>query len=141
MEELLGRFANPRIGHLSSTVGSDGSLKLPMRITGPVCFHARPGRVPRYIALTIAAYIRCLAVPGSYDQAALGQLRDPAARRMAALGARNGGGPRLAEVVFAASGLFASELGEQAPFVAAVGELLDVLDHHGVAAAIAATQG
>jgi fructuronate reductase len=141
MEEVLGRFANPRIGHLSSTVGSDGSLKLPMRITGPVGWHARHRRVPRYVALTVAAYIQCLAIPGSYDHAALGQLRDPAAGRLAVLGMRNPGGARLAKAVFATSGVFTPELGEQAAFVAAVGELLDVLGSHGVAAAIAAAQG
>jgi fructuronate reductase len=160
-EELFSRFGNQMIGHQSATVASDGSLKLPVRITEPLRFHASRGRVPRHIALTVAAYIRCLAVPGSYDHGALGWISDPAADRLAVLGsgcpsgarpsgarpsgARPSGarpsGARLAQAVFAESGIFVPEVNEQAAFVEAVGELLDALDRYGVAGAIAAAQG
>jgi fructuronate reductase len=140
-EELFSRFGNQMIGHQSATVASDGSLKLPMRITESLRFHASRGSVPRHIALTVAAYIRCLAVPGSYDHAALGEIRDPAADRLAVLGSGRPGGARLAQAVFAESGIFAPEVNEQAAFVEAVGELLDGLDHYGAAGAIAAAQG
>lgn len=138
---LFERFGNTAIGHLAATVGSDGSLKLPVRVTEPVRFHASRGRVPRFIALTVAAYLRCAAAPGGYDARALGAISDPAMQRLAAFGVRYRETGELVEAVFTQGNVFDPELAGHREFTGAVAELLGVLARHGVAAAVAAAAG
>jgi fructuronate reductase len=139
--QLFDRFGNSAIGHLSATVGSDGSLKLPVRITEPAHHHLGRGRVPRFLALTVAAYLGCAAVADGYDAASLGAISDPALDLLAPLGARHDDPDRLVRAVFAETGVFEAELAGRADFTAAVAELLGVLRRHGVAAAVSAAGG
>jgi fructuronate reductase len=139
-DELLRRFANAALDHRTCQVASDGSTKLPARITGAVLHHTSRGRVPRALALTVAAWIRCLATPGAYDAAALGAVADPERDRLEALGRRAHDSRELVEGVFALA-IFAPALAEATPFVAAVAELHAVLAAHGPRAAIEAAIG
>jgi fructuronate reductase len=135
MEDLLARFANPALGHRASQVASDGSLKLPARITGAVLDHHAAGRVPRLIGLTVAAYIRCLCTPDCYDATAQGTIHDPYGERLRQLGRRARDSRSLVDAVLA-EGILAASLVEATPFADAVGELHDVLVRHGHRAAI-----
>jgi fructuronate reductase len=136
VEQLFERFSNTAIAHLTTQVGSDGSRKLPVRITDAAMHHLDRGRVPRLLALTVAAYIACLAIPGGYDSAALGTVSDPAAARLAELGAREGNPQRLVSAVFLEAAIFQPELGERPAFAGAVADLLATLTRHGVDAAV-----
>jgi fructuronate reductase len=140
VDELFARFANAALDHRTCQVASDGSAKLPARITGAVLHHASRGRVPRVLALTVAAYIRCLATPGAYDTAALGTIADPARDRLEALGRRAHDSRELVEAVFEL-GIFAPALAQATPFVDAVAELHAVLVAHDYRAAIEAAIG
>ncbi|MBJ7612863.1 MAG: mannitol dehydrogenase family protein [Candidatus Dormibacteraeota bacterium] len=136
VERLFERFGNTAIAHPTTQVGTDGSLKLPVRITEAAQQHLDQGTVPRLLALTVAAYIACLATPESYDSAAVGEVRDPAAARLAELGAREADPRRLVQAVFGEAGIFSPELAERAPFLDAVADLLSTLRRHGVASAV-----
>lgn len=136
VEQLFERFANTAIAHPTTQVGSDGSLKLPVRITDAVRHHLDHGTAPRLLALTVAAYIACLAIPGGYDSAALGTVRDPAGPRLAELGARAGDLRRLVSAVFTEAAIFPPELAERPAFTDAVAELLAALTRRGVTAAV-----
>jgi fructuronate reductase len=136
IEQLLQRFGNTAIAHPTTQVGTDGSLKLPMRITDAAHHHLDRGVVPHVIALMVAAYIACLATPHSYDTRAVGTVRDPAAPRLAELGARYPEPRQLTRAVFAEAGIFTTELAERQPFLDVVADLLATLRRHGVAAAV-----
>jgi fructuronate reductase len=67
MDQVLARFENPATGHRTAQVASDGSLKLPERLGGAVADHLAAGRVPRLLALTVAAFAACLEMPEVHD--------------------------------------------------------------------------
>jgi len=134
-DELFARFANRAIDHRACQVASDGSAKLAVRISAAVLRHTARGSVPRGLALTVAAYIRCLATPGAYDAAGLGAIADPQRERLEDLGAQARDSRELVEAVFEL-GIFAPAVAEASAFVAAVAELHAVLVAHGHRAAI-----
>jgi fructuronate reductase len=137
VEDLFARFANAALDHRTCTVASDGSAKLPVRITAAVLHHTTRGHVPRALALTVAAYIRCLATPDSYDAAAVGAITDPERERLEQLGRRARGSRELVDNVFAL-GIFTPELADSSAFLSAVAELHAVLVTRGPGAAIEA---
>jgi fructuronate reductase len=140
VDELFARFANAALDHRTCQVASDGSAKLPVRITAAVLHHTARGAVPRVLALTVAAYVRCLATPGSYDAGRLGAIADPERERLEGLGRRARDSRSLVEAVFA-TGIFDPALGEATAFVSAVAELHAVLMAHDHRAAIEAAIG
>ena len=129
VDALLQRFANAALDHRTCQVASDGSTKLPARITGAVLHHTSRGLVPRTLALGVAAFIRCLATPDAYDAAALGAIADPERGRLEALGRRAHDSRELVEAVFEL-GIFAPALAQASAFVEAVAELHAVLVAH-----------
>jgi fructuronate reductase len=135
VEALFGRFANAALDHRTCQVASDGSAKLPARITAAVLHHTSQGAVPRGLALTVAAYVRCLATPDAYDAAALGPVADPRGDELAALGRRVRGSRELVAAVFEL-GIFAPAVAGAGAFVEAVAELHAVLAAHDHRAAI-----
>ncbi|HEX8155834.1 MAG TPA: mannitol dehydrogenase family protein [Solirubrobacteraceae bacterium] len=131
-DELFERFANRAIDHRTSQVASDGSAKLPVRMTAAILHHTKRGIVPRGLALAVAAFVRCLATPGAYAAAELGSIADPQRERLEDLGRRARDSRELVEAVFEL-GIFAPQVAEASAFVAAVAELHAVLathDHH-----------
>ncbi len=58
--DLITRFANPAIGHRTSQVAMDGSLKLPQRLVAPVRVLASQGLASPISALTAAVWINYL---------------------------------------------------------------------------------
>jgi fructuronate reductase len=134
VDELFARFANVALDHRACQVASDGSTKLPARITGAARHHIARGVVPRGLALTVAAYVRCLATPGAYD-AALGVVADARRDELEELGRRACGSRELVAAVFEL-GIFAAAVREATAFVDAVAELHAVLVAHGHRAAI-----
>ena len=140
VDDLFARFANIALDHRACQVASDGSAKLPVRITAAVLHHTARGHVPRALALTLAAYIRCLATPDAYDVARLGAVVDPERERLEALGRRARDSRELVAAVFEL-GIFASALARATAFVEAVAELHAVLVAHDHRAAIGAAIG
>ncbi|GAB2977176.1 mannitol dehydrogenase family protein [Amycolatopsis acidiphila] len=129
VEQLFGRFSNSALAHRTSQVGSDGSLKLPQRITEPVLWHHKQGRVAGHLALTVAAYLRCVEL-GT-------EIRDPALERLRPLVARARSARELVGALFDEGQVFAPELADCGDFLDRTGRLLDILREHGPAQAAA----
>ena len=55
--QLARRWANPGIEHRLAQIALDGAQKLPVRFAEPARERIAAGRPPRWIALTLAAYI------------------------------------------------------------------------------------
>lgn len=135
--ELFERFANSALGHRTSQVGTDGSVKLRQRIPEPALLALGSGGMPHLIALTVAGYLSCIApLPGFDPGLHAAAMTDAARERLAALAATAQDGRGLARRVIAEQRLFGTELAEQDAFIDRVGALIDTIRRQGVDAAI-----
>jgi fructuronate reductase len=133
---LFDRFRNTALGHRTSQVGSDGSAKLRQRIPEPAGQLLAAGRMPHHLALTVAAYLTCLAPLDGFDPGPhAAAMRDPARAELAQLAAVSTGGVDLARRALGDRQLLGQELSRSAEFISRTGELVDVLRRHGPRAA------
>ncbi|WP_231994522.1 mannitol dehydrogenase family protein [Pseudarthrobacter equi] len=75
-DEVLRRFANPALGHTTAKVGSDGSQKVGLRLLTTVRGTLDAGRVPKWAALAVAAWMHHVATTPEAD------LNDPLAKEL-----------------------------------------------------------
>ena len=134
--QLFSRWSNTVLGDLTSRVGSDGSTKLPQRITQPVLFHALNQEIPQYIALTIAAWLACIAPlagfePGKYADA----MKDPAKENLVGYAASSTSPSDFVRWVFTGAGIFAPELATLSEFHNQISIYLDLIMREGIEAA------
>ncbi|MFE2638847.1 mannitol dehydrogenase family protein [Streptomyces scopuliridis] len=137
VEQLFERWANTALGHRTQQVGSDGSVKLRQRVPEPALLHLRAGRMPHHLALTVAAYLCCVAPPSGFSPGPHAvAMVDPARAALAGIADRTPSGSRTAFVeAVLESGLLGDGLTEYPDFAGRVAELLDVLVRYGPAAA------
>jgi fructuronate reductase len=141
ISQLDARWANPLIGHPTTQVASDGSLKLLQRVPAPAMHHLQAGRTPHHLALCVAAWIACVAPPTGFVPPKLaGIIREPAAQALAevTVGATTTGDhvERILDGGFFPASLAAEEL-----FTTRVSELLSIIIADGArAAAVEATR-
>jgi fructuronate reductase len=135
--QLFVRWSNTALGHGTHQVGSDGSVKLAQRIPEPALLHLAAGRMPHHLALTVAAYLQCIAPPTGLDPGRYAAaMNDPARTALAGLAATHAGSTAFAQAVLD-TGLLGRELAGQPDFVARVAEFRDILTAHGPATAAA----
>lgn len=136
-EQLFERWGNSALGHRTTQVGTDGSVKLGQRIPQPVASALDSGRMPHMIALTTAGYLACMAPLSGFDPGPhAAAMTDSARERLAVLAATSRDGRDLAHRAIAGLHLFGQDLAERTPFIDRVGELLDTIVRYGVDAAI-----
>lgn len=137
VKALDARWGNPRIGHRTTQVGSDGSLKLLQRIPEPALFHLNLGQVPHSLALSMAAWIACVAPPSGYSPGPLAESISEPAREPLADAIR--GATTVHDHVrrILGGGFFPAELADQDAFAVRVAELLLIIIHNGAQAAVA----
>ena len=136
--ELFERWANSALGHRTSQVGTDGSVKLRQRIPEPALLALGKGEMPHLIALTVAGYLSCIApLPGFDPGLHAAAMTDGARERLAGFAASARTGRELAQRVIGDLHLFGDGLGSQDAFIARVGELVDIIRRRGVEVAIA----
>ena len=136
--QLFDRWSNTALGHRTAQVGSDGSVKLAQRIPIPARFHLEAGRTPRHLALTVAAYLCCMAPRPGFDPGPHGRaMADPARPRLTRLAAQFKSGHEFVQAVLGDGGLFPKELADAGEFVLATAEFVDIITAHGPRAAAA----
>ncbi|MFC7404241.1 mannitol dehydrogenase family protein [Georgenia alba] len=116
-DEVLGRFANPALGHTTIQVAMDGSQKLPVRLLGTVRDRLAAGAVPHRVGRAVAAWM--VFVARSADGEAGLVLDDPLADRLQEAAA---GGDGLADRLLGLTEIFPAELAEDERFRAVVRE-------------------
>ncbi|WP_159795228.1 mannitol dehydrogenase family protein [Puerhibacterium puerhi] len=132
VDELFARWSNSALGHRTSQVGSDGSVKLPQRVPEPATRLLDRGVVPQHLALTVAAWLCCVAPPDGFDPGPHARaMADPAAPRLAALAREAGTARDLVEAVFRHGGVFGADLAERPDLLARVAEYVDLITTHG----------
>ena len=113
--DLVTRFANPRMGHRLEQIGSDGAIKLPLRLLAPARELLASGREPVRICRVVAAWLRRLAggaAAGAVEEeiaAAVDGAPSPAA---------------AAERALAVTAVFGDDLREDASFRALLADAL-----------------
>src|SRR5699024_7362671 len=65
IDSLSRRWQNHTLGHRTSQVGSDGSMRLPQRIPTPALHWLRRGRMPHLLALTVASWFAAVVPPSA----------------------------------------------------------------------------
>jgi len=132
--QLFTRFANSALRHRTRQVGSDGSVKLAQRVPEPALAHLAAGRMPHLLALTVAAYLCCIAPPPGFDPGPhAAAMTDPAREHLAPLATRPT--PEFVRAALA-TGLLGEALAAYDAFAARVTDLRTVLLRHGVPAAL-----
>lgn len=137
-ESLLHRFENSATGHRTSQVGSDGSLKVPARIPGPVAVRSAAGQQSPMAALLAATFVRVLTDPAATAPAVRNGLRDPALRSLTAVGAHHDREEDRVRAVLVDSGLFPASLAAEDAFADDCVQLAEICRRAGVRAAIRA---
>lgn len=136
--QLFERWGNSALGHRTSQVGTDGSVKLRQRIPEPALQALNRGEMPHLIALTVAGYLSCIAPLTGFDPGPhAAAMTDAARERLADAAAHARDGRDLAARVVSEMQLFGDGLAGQDSFVARVGELVDMIRRRGVDIAIA----
>jgi fructuronate reductase len=131
-EQLFTRWRNFALGHRTSQVGSDGSVKLRERIPHPALRLRDEGRMPDLMALTIAAYLWCLAPldgfdPGPYAR----EMQDQARQWLTVLAADAASAVDLARRALVDRRLLGDEVAGWDAFIGRTGELVDVIRRRG----------
>ncbi|MGQ2936864.1 MAG: hypothetical protein ACT6RK_22480, partial [Sphingopyxis sp.] len=133
--ELLTRFSNPAIRHLTYQIAMDGTEKLPQRIGAPLteAIHGYADREP--FAFALAAWMRyCMAVDETSQVYAL---RDPREPVIAQAVEDAGRAPeRLYTKLIAIPGLFPAAIVGDAALRDLVVARLSTMLEHGMARAI-----
>ena len=142
-EQLFERWRNTALGHRTSQVGTDGSVKLRQRIPEPAIALLDAGTMPHLLALTAAAYLACLAPLGGFDPGPhAAAMVDPARPALAQVASQSSTAHDLARRVLHDQHLLGGELAGRDEFINRTGELLDAILRHGaMAAAAEAAQG
>ncbi|UIX29211.1 mannitol dehydrogenase family protein [Streptomyces sp. GQFP] len=133
--QLFDRWANTALGHRTRQVGSDGSVKLRQRVPDPAVRQLRGGRMPHHLALTVAAYLCCMAPPTGLDPGPhAAAMADPAREGLQQTAER-----ATSVRDFVASvidgGLLGDRLAEHPRFTERVAEFIGILARHGTASA------
>ena len=141
INQLFDRWSNTVLGDRTSRVGSDGSTKLPQRITEPVLFHATSGKTPQYIALTVAAWLACIAPLNGFQPGVNADaMKDPAKGKIKELAAKSTSTHGFVESVFVEGNIFAAELGALPDFINCISQFLDQILTQGIKAAALTAQ-
>jgi fructuronate reductase len=132
LESLSHRWANAALGHRTSQVGTDGSVKLLQRIPEPALMALRAGRVPHLLALTVAGWICAVAPPPGFDPGPYAdEIREPARPRLAAV-TRGAPGPREHAIAVLDNGFLPDELTAHPAFAERVAELVATIARAGI---------
>jgi fructuronate reductase len=98
--------------------------------------------MPHHLALTVAAYLTCVAPLGGFDPGPhAGAMQDPARQGLAELATTSADGTDLARHALGKRELLGRELSSAEAFIARTGEFVDILHRWGPRAAAAEAAG
>jgi len=111
IEELFSRWSNTVLSDTTARIGSDGSIKLPPRITQTSLFHGKAGNATPLTALILAAWLACVAPPQGFDPGPIARaMKDPALEYLAGLSAKAEKPAYIVEQLFSEGRIFTKEL-------------------------------
>jgi len=136
MRELLARFGNPALRHLTWQIAMDGSQKLPQRLLGTVRARFARGAPIERLALGVAAWMRY--VTGVDERGRPIDVRDPLSARLKIIADREGlNAARLAPALARVREIFGDDLAADPRFLTTVTAALERLIRLGSRGAVA----
>ncbi len=129
------RLANPELPYANTQVASDSGQKLPGRILSTVRACRAAGIAPRRCALALACYLR-VALSGRSDAGDPVDFPDGARERLSVAAAGAPSSAAAARRALSVREVFAEDLGHDAVFVGLVGDALEAITTHGLAAVL-----
>jgi fructuronate reductase len=112
---VLHRFANPALGHRTSQVAADGSLKVPARLLGTARARLAAGAEPNWVALAVAAWMIFVARRATREGRPL-VVEDPMATRLAAAVAGRTSPPQIVDALLGVRDVFPEDLAANETF-------------------------
>jgi fructuronate reductase len=135
--QLFVRWSNSALGHRTSQVGTDGSVKLRQRVPEPAIDLLRQGRMPHHLALTIGAYLSCIAPLGGFDPGPDAALMQDAARPLlTSLASASSNGRQLARKALVDHHLLGESLATFDDFIDRIGDFVEILHSDGPRSAV-----
>jgi len=140
IEQLFMRWSNTALRDKTARVGSDGSSKLPQRITVPALESYVRGEEPKILALTVAAWLMCISEFDGFERGPYAeQMKDPARLKIIEIAKSSADVATLVTRFFAESGVFSNALSDNASFVQLTSRYTEIIMSQGIAAAITAS--
>ena len=132
LDSLSHRWANAALGHRTSQVGTDGSVKLLQRVPEPALITLRDGKIPHLLALTVASWIVSVAPPAGVDAGHhAGEIREPARDALAEV-TRGCSGPRAHAMAVLRGGFLPDDLVAHDAFTDRVADLVEIIARSGI---------
>lgn len=124
IEELFSRWSNTVLSDKLARIGSDGSIKLPPRMTESTLWHSERNQSTPMTALVIAAWLACICPPQSFAPGPTAQaMKDPAMDYLATLRSDGASARQIVERLFSQGRIFSPKLNS-------LGELKDTTAHY-----------
>lgn len=140
IEQLFSRWSNTALGDKTSRVGSDGSSKLPQRITIPALESYARGEEPRILALTVAAWLMCISEYGGFQPGPYAQeMKDAARVKISEIANTSTNLATFISRFFNESGIFSDELSGTQAFVELTSKYAEIISKNGITDAIRAS--
>jgi fructuronate reductase len=136
-DELIARFANPRLKHRTWQIAMDGTQKLPQRLLGTIRDRLAAGQPFERLALGVAGWMRYAT--GVDEKGQPIEVKDPLSARLTEIGRRVGPHAQpLANEYLGLREVF-GDLGENPIFRGAVSAKLALIYTRGALGAVSAT--
>ena len=111
IEELFSRWSNTTLSDTTARIGSDGSIKLPPRITQTSLWHGERKHQTPMTALILASWLACMAPPRGFEPGEIARaMKDPAREYLTSLSAGGATPAQIIERLFSEGKIFTREL-------------------------------
>ena len=137
INQLFLRWSNTVLGDKTNRVGSDGSTKLPQRITEPVVFLTQHQKSTEFLALTVSAWLACIAPMNGFEPGVHARaMKDPAQERLKEYAMASKTPGEMVAKVFSEGNIFSPALASISSFTEAVANYLDLIFTSGIKSAV-----
>lgn len=133
IEELFARWSNTVLSDTIARIGSDGSIKLPPRITQTSFWHHERKNSTPLTALILASWLACAAPPKGFEPGSIARaMKDPARDYLTSLNADGASAREIVERLFSHGRIFPREFNSLTQCKDQVGDYLEVIIVEGI---------
>ena len=133
IEELFARWSNTVLSDTIARIGSDGSIKLPPRITQTSFWHHDRKNSTPLTALILASWLACAAPPKGFEPGSIARaMKDPAREYLTSLNDDGAPAREIVERLFSNGRIFPREFNSLTQCKHQVGDYLEVITTEGI---------
>ena len=133
IEQLFARWSNTVLSDTVARIGSDGSIKLPPRITQTSFWHQQRNNPTPLTALTLAAWLACCSPPEGFAPGSIAEaMKDPAREYLSSLNSDHASAQTIVERLFSQGRVFPREFNSLSQFKEQVSHYLELIVTEGI---------